>query len=660
MRRSYWWTEDGTTVAKELNAVHTSWDKWSSNPFLQAWVRNLVAYYSAVLEPGSWDTSLVFEGEQGELVKMVVPQARSLVRQFVSLVTKQRLAFNGIAESKGSDVVHETRLGNALAQQIVEAQRLNTKGSRAAEIAAVFGTAFLYPHWRSDLGSPHVVDQNGRVLYTGELEISVHRPTDVYFDFTVDEWDNLDWAEVRTQKSRWSLLAQHPELADEILALAKAKDWSSPQHSGAARSASDEDLVFVYEAYHKPTPAVPQGRMIMYSDERTIYYDGPNRYQTIPIEPLKPEPVEGMGFGYPFFSNLLPAQEMLDHSFSAIATNQSAFAVQNVTAPRSAAINVQQINGMNFISFNPVPGVPGGGEPKALQLTQSAPETFKFIDLLKSHMLELSNINSALRGQPPAGVTSGAAIATLTTNALEFMTNFSSSYNSCMERTMMHSVNAYRRFAEIPHMVRLVGKNFQAFNKPFKGEDLAPIQGYRLAVSNPLMQTIAGRSDLAEKLAAQGRIKDTQQYVSILNGDDLSTLYRTELSENDLIGSENDDLIDGTKVIALSTDDHPRHIREHGGLLNDPAIRRNNPQAQLILDHILEHKRLAEQTDPFLTAMVRTGKMPEGGAPPPSAGPGGPPEGGGPPMPGGPIESPGGEPASTPAKPADDLLGREG
>jgi hypothetical protein len=51
-------------------------------------------------------------------------------------------------------------------------------------------------------------------------------------------------------------------------------------------------------------------------------------------------------------------------------------------------------------------------------------------------------------------------------------------------------------------------------------------------------------------------------------------------------------------------------------LLNDPEVRSKSDYAQLILDHILEHRQLAETTDPVLTAMVRTGKMPEGGIQP--------------------------------------------
>ena len=91
--------------------------------------------------------------------------------------------------------------------------------------------------------------------------------------------------------------------------------------------------------------------------------------------------------------------------------------------------------------------------------------------------------------------------------------------------------------------------------------------------------------------------------------------------------------------------------------LNDPDVRNDNEATERILSHILEHEELAKNTDPFLLAMVRTGKIPEGGPPPEGPmGPGGPPPqptGGG--APGGAPGAPG---SAQPARPTPDQLNR--
>jgi hypothetical protein len=652
----YWFKDEAKEIASKLQGMHGGWSVWSTNPIAQSWIRHSIAYYSTVIDPASWDTSLVFEGQQGELVKMGVPQARSLIRQLVTLLTRQKLAFKALAEATGTDVSNELKLGNALADHIVEKQDLEMKRSNLVEQALIYGMAYLKTVWRTDKGEFYVVDPDDQAVMTnGELEIGNVSVFDVFFDYSVENWDDLDWVEVRTIKNRWTLIAQFPEMEQELRNAPAATTYRSFWTQSFA-TAIQEDMIHVFEVYHKPTPALPEGRMVVYCGQDVILYDGPNIYGKIPVTCMKPEPIHGlgMGFGYPFFANLLPSQEMLDHSFSAIATNQSAFAVQNVTVPRGADLGVQEIAGMNFISFTPT-NASGGGKPEALQLTQSSPETFKFIDILLAHMQQISNVNSALRGEPPPGVTSGAAIATLTTNAIEFINSAAQSASKALQKSVTMGIEVYQKFAKTDRLMSIAGKNGLSRTVEFNSEKIAPITSVRITEVNPVMQTLSGRMDLAEKLLQAGLVTNTREYLSILDGEPVSRMTDVEESENDLIQAENDDLMEGIQVQTLATDDHPTHIREHHAILNDPERRRNSTQVQLVLNHIMEHwdmLRGPNAIDPALLAVIRTGKMPE--LPPDQ-----PMMGGG----GAPMSQPEQEPvqgAAAPAQPAPDVLGREG
>ena len=256
MRDTYWWADDAMTVARTLKEIDAN--SWLSNPIRRAWLRNLGAYYSAVLEPEQWETSLVYDGEVGELVRMIVPEARQLTRQFLSLVTKQRLAFQAVAQKDQGDAVQVTRLGNALGNQMVEEQRLDGKAERMAEMTYIMGLCFMFATWRTDRGNPMVVDQDGALLYDGDLEISVVRADKVLYDETIEDWENQDWARVETEKSRWSLIAQFPKLKDEIMRLPSSNQSRNQRGTGGQpETALSDDKVVVYEAYHRPTPAIP-------------------------------------------------------------------------------------------------------------------------------------------------------------------------------------------------------------------------------------------------------------------------------------------------------------------------------------------------------------------------------------------------------------------
>lgn len=648
-KEDYWLTREPKEVANFLCDFHSAWSLWNMSPFRQAWLRNFLAYYSPVAYPGAWDTSLTFEGVQGELVRMFTPQARVMIRQLVTIVTKTPLAAQCIAETSGDDVMADVKLGNAICDQLIQKERLDTKGDQLVEQALVLGQAFTKTTWRTDKGREHAVSDDGSIIYEGEVSVELCTVFDTFYDVTIPQWDQMDWVEVRTQKNRFNLMAEHPEMAGELAKIPSVREDRGP-NTWFDYTIAEDDYIYVYELFAKPSPTLPRGRYLVYADSKCILVDGDNPYGCIPVEPLRPEAVIGTGLAYPQFTNLMACQEMLDNSLSAIATNQSQFAVQSVTIPRGAGVNVQELGGMRFVSFTPQ-NVPGGGKPEPLQLSASSPETFKFVDVLKTNMLEMSNINGALRGTPPPGVTSGVAIATLSANAIEFTSSIAKAYTQCMEKTLMHSLNAYKRMSKVPHNVAIKGRNNQSFNRPFDGTDLTSIGAVKINITNPILQTVGGRIEVAEKLLAMPR-EVWPDYVSILEGRPLSDIYKVELSQEDLIHAENEKLMMGEQVPSLSTDDHPKHVQSHAGILNDPNVRLSGEKNQIVLDHILEHVRLSKETDPYLTAMIRTGKMPD--QPPQGAPPQGPPPG----MGGGPEPQLGGLPTPHTAKPAPDMLGR--
>jgi len=606
--QQYWMTKPAKDVADKLMSYHQVGSYWSNHPISQAWVRNSLSYYSTIMDANAWDTSLVYTGEQGELIKMSVPQARSLIRQVVTLTTKQKLAFQAIAQTDSAEVMKTVKLADAVSAQVVKNQKLDLKGEMLCEQASVMGLSFLKTTWRSDKGNPYAATAEGEVVYDGDVEISVCHVDDLLFDFTIPEWSDLDWVEARTIKNKWSLISQFPELKDQILKLQPVKNVV---RSGMAEywSVSEADLCYVYEVYHKPTPALPKGRMVVYGDSDCVFYDGVNPYECIPISKMCPEPIFSSGFGFPLLSYILPAQEMFDHVLSCLATNMGNLGVNNVIAPRGANIGVQDFAGMNLLSYTPQ-NAPNGGRPEVLKLSESNPQLFQFSTVLLENMQQMVNLNSAARGQPPSGVTAGVAIATLTANALEFLNSVAKSYQMCLEDAMGHALNAYRRFASIPKIVAITGKQNQTVTKEFVGSDLDPVKEVKLTVANPLMQSTAGRVDVAEKLLGQGLIKNAEDYIAILDGAPLSRMTSGALTESDLVDLENEKMAEGEAVPALATDAHAFHINKHRELLNEPSIRKNAQMVQLVLAHIEQHLQLEKTTDPLLKIIVTTGQAP--------------------------------------------------
>ncbi len=653
---TYWWSfeNEADVVVNKLMPQNDQPTMWSSNAMVTTWYRNTLIYYSNIIKSDGWDTGLNFKGRQGELIEMLVPMARSLTRQLIEIVTKQKLSYACLADKTAMNVVETARLGDSICKQVIREQKMDLKGEVSFEHQMLTGMCFTYVRWRTDRGEFWATGTDGLDYHTGDVAISSPTVWDVSFDPSIPDHDDWQWVQVREIANRWDLIAQHPELKDELLAIPSIKKSEGRFMTTSSLCPSDEDNIYVYAAYHKSTPALEGGRMVAYCSDTCIIFDGPNIYGRLPVYVSRPEVIPHSGYGYPFFSSLVPAQEMLDVGLSALATNNAAFAVQNVAVPRGSNLSMQQINGMNFFTYTPMQG-PGGGKPEAIQLTESAPETYKFTDLLKQYLMELSKVNSALRGEPPPQVSSGTAIATLTATALETILSGAKSWREMIRQAMFGAIDCYKRFASVERDVQM-GNGTQTSTKGFVGADLDAIRDITISETNPLMSTLAGRIDIADKVAAQGYVKNLKGYFAVLEGAPPEEMYKNELSEEDLVNRENEAMLAGEPVIVVNIDNHPYHMMMHAMLLNDPKIRLQPGLREVVLGHILEHYTNEQGIDPMFAAIIRTGAAPQGMMMPPPAGEEG---GGGAPSGNNPSPSEtAGIATSNVAEPADDKLGR--
>lgn len=607
--KSYWAARPTVDVIRQIAPYNSSSQSWANNPMWAVWSRNYFSYYSTVVRPQNWDTGLVFRGKQGELIEVLVPMAKSIVQQIIDIICKQKLVFKGMADATAQNVIQTARLGSALARQIVREQSVDLKWSMALENEFLTGLGFMYAKWRTDRGGVFGRDSMGQVHFNGEAEISIPTVYDVVFDPNIPNPLDWQWVQVREIMNRWDLIAQFPDLRDALIALPSVRQNTAGAYTTANYAPSDDDNVYIYALYHLASPALDKGRMVIYGDEKTVLVDRENVYGELPLYTSRGKPIPLTSYGDPLFSQLLASQEMLDTTVSAVCTNNAAFAVQNVISPRGAGINVEQILGMNWFQYTPE-SIPGGGKPEALQLTKSAPETFKLMEIMEGYLMKLSNMNAALRGDPPSGA-SGVAIATLTATAMESINASAKSSRAMLQRCMNGAINCYRRFASTPRSIQISGIGNQTKLSEFRGSDLDAMKMVELQEVNPLMQTLAGRIQMAQDMLGSGLITNGRGYFAVIEGAPEEEMYKNELSEEDLVNRENEEMVEGRPVPALAVDDHPYHILMHKSMLNDPKIRRDQMLAGLILQHIEKHNQLEKGTDPALIAMARTGKAPD-------------------------------------------------
>lgn len=605
MNNNYWASEKDTdtVVAKIsgfLNLFSLNSDAERSS-LSSIWSRNLRMYYNAVISSDSSDSSLGFAGEDGELIEMHVPTARSDVRKIIGIATRQRLHFKAQAESGEWQTKANTQIADSLAHDYATDEDIDLTKVREKllELAIVCGHSFLLNQWDSEKQKPIF-----RVI----------PPWMVTYNFNADSFDSLDWFVVHYFVNRYSLAEEYPEYRDTILNGNSDRTAINPWAINFGVLDYSQDDILVSEFYHKATSALPEGRFIKFVSQTGIE-DIPNPYKDkderaeIPVSMVCPELIQPYLIGYPKLCDLLPLQEMTDHQFSVMATIFSALGVPTILNPRTSGINAANMSGLKVISYNPQLGDGvKASKPEVLELCKMPPNLLDTINIMQQFQQKISNVSGALQGILPPGVTAASAIATLSANAVEFIEPISLSVHQALECGMMKAITQTAQFLDEEKTLEIVGPNNATAVAKFSGENLKGIKRVNLLTQNPLTLFAGGRQKIAEDYMKMGLIQTPEQYDAVMVYGSLEPVREKMLTKENLVSWENQQMRQGEPVYALATDDHAYHIYKHSLLQNDPEIRRRPELLQIIDDHIQSHLELSRQVDVGLYAMVQTGK----------------------------------------------------
>lgn len=608
--------------------------------FLDKWKRSYLAYYG-MSEAGLDTSKLNQAGTNGEQYIIKINHFRSLLQNLLTLTTSQRPALQPKAQNTDSKSLNQTVLARSVLDYYMTEKRLEKELKKACEFALLAGEGFLTEQWNATRGEIYTVSPSGVPIYDGDAEFQVFHPIDVIRECWSENQQTPTWHIIRVFKNKYDLAAKYPEMAEDILSVSKSPDYFSRYTFMTFDALTNSDYIPVYMFYHSPTESLPNGRQFEFIDIEVYTTDGPLAYKNPPIYRIAPADYHGTPFGYTIAYDLMGLQKTYDSLASIVTTNQLNYGIQNILIPRGAEINVVSLaQGLNAIEYDR-----NIGKPEPLNLVQTPAEIFSQMDRIQHLMETLSGVNSVARGNPESSLHSGAALALVAAQAVQFNSGLQGSYNRLLEDCGTGLIEILQEYANTPRIAQIAGKSNRARVQEFKGEDLIGINRVTVETVNPISKTAAGRLQEAQDLLQNKMITNPQHYFEVITTGTLDTLYEHETSQILNIRSENEDLMDGKKPIVIMTDQHVAHIKEHATCMDSPEARRDPHIAGLVTAHIQEHINALKNADPQLLQLLGQQPLPpsppqaapQNGAPPPMA----PPHHGGPTHPGGPVGPPG-------------------
>lgn len=579
----YWASADTKTCAAEmLERVDSYYQFLQQNGYMGLWLKCYKYHFGGKVRMGRINNA----GDEGEYSILNVNHFRNLLLHILQLAVGQRPAWEPRAINSDVTSQKQTILARGLLDYYMREKRVERDLKKATEFALLFGEGFVTCLWDATKGKVIATDPDTNIeVREGDLVYDSIEPIDVVRDPRLETYRQRDWTIVRTYPNKYELMAKYPEFASILAATQPHLDARYHYRMNSVGQSFDTDKIVVYTLYHTRNDSCPDGRELMMLEDGTVITDGPLAYRHMPVHRIAANEVFGTPFGYTVAYDLAALQENYDQLWSAIATNQSMFAVQNVLVPKGSGYNVVDMPGaMKFVEYDP--DMP---KPEPMNLLSTPAEVFNQLQNIEAQMMTISGVNSVSRGDPQASLKSGAALALVQSMAIQFNQALQETYVEGIEDVGTATIQNLQDYASHPRTAAIAGKYNRSMVEEFSSKDLMNIDRVIVEAGNPLMQTVAGKMELAQTMLQAGFIKMPDELLSVINTGNLQPLIQGKSAELLQLAQENEMLKEGQPVMVIITDDHVLHINEHKCVLADPAAR-NDPNIQAAaLKHLQDH-----------------------------------------------------------------------
>lgn len=644
----YFWTKPTQECVNDLwDRIEEYYNEMRRTGRLSLYRNSFTNFYAGWI----YRASMYKSGEMGELTRSFWNHERNILMHIKTKVTQDKIAYKSLVTNSDARSAQNRELTDGLLDHITESTdyKLDKKLDQSVEDTQVFGESSVVSLWNKSKGRPLIPDMLGNMTYEGDMEYFNVTPMDLIINTTHQERDQVVWKIWRRWVNKYDFAATYPTVAQSL------KDLSDVEASYGTKLVTlvkhDNETIPVFYAFHEPTPSVPSGRFLLFADPTTIMADtdlitagyvDDKGVPFIPIADNIASTMQGSPFGYTVAFDIIPLQQELNELVSAVTTNNINFATQCVMAPKGSNLHYQNLaTGMSFIEWDPKMGP--NAKPEPLNLLHSAPETYTLIDKLLQNMEVLAGVSALDRGVPDQSITSGQYAALITTNSVIFQAPLQRAYARLCERIATMTIHILRQNMKMERVSQIAGANNESYARSWGPNNFENFSGVKIQRINPMLQTPAGKMQLADILMKSGLIKDPQQYVGVYTDGDLPQLYHRQETQLILVKAENEALLKGQNILPAITDNHVMHILEHTSNIDnvDARLDPNNPATVATLNHIQAHINMLTTINPILAGIIGDPSLPPGmpsmlQLPPP--------------MPGGPQgPNPGSGPAGQPA-----------
>ncbi len=498
--------------------------------------------------------------------------------------------------------------------------KLDSLVNQAIKWSEVCGTVFYKISWNGDIGQVIGLDDKGGKIKSGEVELSVVSPFEIYPDSPV--CDSLKACQSLIHAKAYTS-AEVKQMYGIEIAGKKVNTYSLDGVSDSVGGLGfrgtmpkiiesvKEDSVIVIERYIRPNADFVNGRLTIVAGDKLVfdgelpYKCGEDGQRDFPF--IRQTSIEEPGcfWGSSVVERLIPIQR----AYNAVKNRKHEFLNRlslGVLSVEDGSVDLDNLEEEGLCPGKVLVYRQGASEPKYLESESLPSGLSEEEEFLLEEFNKISGVNDLLSFSSLSSNISGTALELMISQDEARLNAPIESIKSAVKDMASMILRLYKQYASFPRIAKIVGDNGDVEMFYFSSSDISS-EDIQLENVTEGMQSLSQRREMIFSLLENGILQNEEGNLSNRMKSKVLEMLGLGIWENaqdvtDLhikkADKENLKLLDKEEVKVCEIDEHKLHINEHIAFMlgqdYDKAYKRDKSLEERFLSHIREHKSKLE------------------------------------------------------------------
>lgn len=513
---------------------------------------------------------------------------------------------------------YTAKLSKKILDSVSAKYSLSQKINQATKWSEICGTSFYKIFWNSNLGQVVAIEDSGRKIKAGDVDIAVCSPFEIYPDFTTCE--NLEDCQSIIHAKAYSV-EEIKQMYDvdikgkdiNVFSLDSSFSTGGLGYNGIGTKINEStkrNAGLVIEKYIRPSEEYPNGRLIIIAGEKLVfdgelpYVNGIDGKRDFPF--IKQVCCDEVGsfWGKSLIERMIPIQR----AYNAVKNRKHEFLNRltlGVLAVEDGSVDIENLEEEGLAPGKILVYRQGANIPKYLDNEHLPTDFEKEEEKLLEEFTAISGTSEMGDMTTISASMSGVALELLLDENQTRLSFTTDSIKSAIKQIGKHLLRLYKQFANIPRLVKIVGENGMPEIFYFKSSDISS-DDVQFETETEGADTLTQRRNMIYTLLDKGLLTDEDGKLSqslkskILemigfgnweNSQDLDSLHIRRADNENLA------MLDKEEIKVKPIDDHNLHINEHIAYMLSGEYEKNATEEveNIFIKHIEEHKKFLKE-----------------------------------------------------------------